>query len=219
MKKKIKKFKMLFETVEKIFENAPGCHDWGHTLRVLHNARLIAQKEKKADLHIVEAGVLLHDVGRPEEFLSEGKICHAKHGGRKAVEILIACGFKDKKFIKSVSGCVKRHRFRVRGKEKPETLEEKIVYDADKLDSIGAVGIGRAFHFAGRIGAKLHNTKEEALESESYSKEDTAYREYLVKLRRIKNRMLTRAGRAIAEKRHIFMCNYFEELNKEVYDE
>ena len=87
-----------------------------------------------------------------------------------------------KKKLKIVN-CVKRHRYR--SSDLPVTLEEKIVYDADKLDSVGAIGIGRAFLFAGRSGAKVHNTKEDALNSESYSEEDTAYREYLVKLRHI----------------------------------
>jgi uncharacterized protein len=211
------KFRIIFDSVKVFFEGAPGCHDWGHTLRVLHNARTIASKEKKADLQIVELGALLHDVGRPAEFNSKGKLCHAMHGGAKAAEFLANAGFDEGKLVRKVTECVRRHRFRVRGPLKPETIEEKIVYDADKLDSIGAIGIGRAFHFAGRIGAKLHNTQKEALGSESYGREDTAYREYLVKLRRIRNRMLTPAGRKLAEKRHAFMRGYFEELNREVY--
>ncbi|HOK04922.1 MAG TPA: hypothetical protein PLN24_06695, partial [Victivallales bacterium] len=96
-----------------------------------------------------------------------------------------------------------------------QSIEEKIVYDADKLDSLGAIGIGRAFHFAGRIGARLHNTEQEALSSNSYTKEDTAYREYLIKMRHIPEKMLTKTGKKIALKRLKFMKLFFEKLNKE----
>ena len=97
----------------------------------------------------------------------------------------------------------------------PETLEERIVYDADKLDSLGAFGVARSFHFAGRIGARLHNSREEAINSEAYSREDTAYREYLVKLRYLPEKMLTATGAEMAKKRAEFMFAFFDELEKE----
>ena len=108
---------------------------------------------------------------------------------------------------------MRRHRYR--GKDQPETLIDKLVYDADKLDSIGAVGIGRAFHFAGRVGARLHNPAEEALAGSEYGREDSAYREYLVKLRHVPERMLTASGRAAAEERSAFMHEFFHRLCEE----
>jgi uncharacterized protein len=63
----------------------------------------------------------------------------------------------------------------------------------------------------------VHNTPEEALQSEPYSQEDTAYREYLVKLRYLPDAMLTPAGRALGVERLKFMETFFEQLNKEVY--
>jgi uncharacterized protein len=81
------------------------------------------------------------------------------------------------------------------------------------------VGVGRAFHFAGRIGAKLHNTEKEALGSKSYSSEDSAYREYLAKLRHIHGKMLTRTGRKIARQRSDFMHKFFKQLNAEVFED
>jgi uncharacterized protein len=74
----------------------------------------------------------------------------------------------------------------VQGKNIPETIEAKVLFDADKLDSIGRCGIGRAFLFAGEVGATLHNPDITPEESESYSKNDTCYREYRVKLMKIK---------------------------------
>jgi uncharacterized protein len=210
------KFKVLTEHVKYHMESAPGCHDYEHVMRVLHNARILLKEEKEADKNIVELAALLHDIARPEEMESKGGLCHAAHGAKMALPILKECGFHDEKLLKTVSECIRKHRYR--GGASPETIEEKIVFDADKLDSIGAVGIGRAFHFAGRFGAKLHNKEEDALASKAYSKEDSAYREYLVKLRNVPERMLTESGKKIAEKRAVFMKEFFEQLNSEVYN-
>ena len=98
----------------------------------------------------------------------------------------------------------------------PETLEEKIIFDADKLDSIGAVGLGRAFLFAGELGAKMHNKEVDIDNTAEYTPEDTAYREFLVKLSKIKDKMQTEEGRRLAEHRHNFMVDFFEEMNAEV---
>ena len=212
------KLKRLSVAARKRLESAPGCHDWTHTWRVLHNARTIAAGEKNADIQVVEAAAVLHDIARPEELKSKGKLCHAAIGAKMAEQFLRKCGFRNDEFIRKVCNCVKTHRYRGGG-ESPVSIEEKIVYDADKLDSIGAVGIGRAFHFAGRIGAKLHNTEKEALSSKSYSSEDSAYREYLVKLRHIHGKMLTKTGRKIARRRSGFMHKFFIQLNTEVFEQ
>lgn len=210
-------FNEVYEKVRSILENAPGCHDFDHTLRVLRNARMIAEKElPEQDGYsrlAVELSALLHDCARPEEMESRGKICHAEAGAAKSESILRSCGCADEELIRMISNSVERHRYR--GKNAPETLIDKIVYDADKLDSIGAVGIGRSFHFAGRAGARLHNTAEEALNGQEYGREDSAYREYLVKLRNVPERMLTETGRKAGEERAAFMHKFFQQLIRE----
>jgi len=210
-------YRTVFEKVRSILENAPGCHDFDHTLRVLKNARMIASHElppsDAESFSNVELAALLHDVARPEEMRSHGKQCHAEAGAPKAEAVLRACGCTDEARIRAVSECVKRHRYR--GKNAPVSLIDKIVYDADKLDSIGAAGIGRAFHFAGRNGARLHNTESEALGGEEDGREDSAYREYLVKLRNVPGRMLTVSGRRAAEERAAYMHDFFQRLNEE----
>lgn len=205
----------LEKKVREKLKDAPGCHRWDHTERVLHNAKLIAKNESNCEPCVIECAALLHDIARPEEMKSKGKICHAEKGAELAKKILKKCGIKDKKFIKAVHGCVLRHRFR-KG-ENPETIEEKIIYDADKLDSTGAIGIGRAFHFAGRFNARVHNKEKEALKSKAYSTEDTAYREYLVKQRKIVDKMQTESGKKMAVERTEFMKKFFERLNREAY--
>jgi uncharacterized protein len=77
------------------------------------------------------------------------------------------------------------------------------------------VGIGRAFLFAGEVGARLHDPGIKVKKTRPYTKEDTAYREFLVKLSRVKDRMFTREGRRIARERHAFMAEFFNRLNRE----
>ena len=134
----------------------------------------------------------------------------------RAEDLLRRLGVDDPEFLRHVADCVRTHRYRRRGDAVPATPEAKVVFDADKLDAIGAVGIGRAFHFAGRIGARVHNTEAEATGSSSYSREDSAYREYLVKLRHLHEAMLTAEGRRLARGRHRFMETFFDRLCREV---
>ena len=208
---------ILKEYVRKELESAPGCHDWDHTSRVLHNAKIIADGEMtyvKPDMTVIEAAALLHDIKRVEELKQHGKVCHAELAAGAVPAILAKSGFTDQEQINAVAEAVRRHRFRGEN-EKPETIEQKIIFDADKLDSIGAVGIGRAIHFSGRIGSRLHNSEKEALAADAYSEDDSAYREYLVKLRYIPGRMLTATGKKLAEERAKFMHDFFEELTRE----
>ena len=158
-------------------------------------------------------GAILHDVARPEELASGGKLCHAMLGAEKSLRILREEGCDDEQFAAHVSEIVRTHRYR--GDLKPATPEARIVYDADKLDSLGAFGVARAFHFAGRIGACLHNSEAEALASESYSSQDSAYREYLVKLRKLPDHLLTDTARSLAAERAAFMKAFFDRLNAE----
>ena len=173
-----------------LLATSPACHDWDHTMRVRANAMKIAKmlqaREPMAvmNVKVVEVAALLHDIGRPQELADEGRTDHAVYGAELAAQWLPKLGVTDAAFIEAVTACVRSHRFRKRdGGQEPLTTEAKIVYDADKLDSIGAIGIGRSFHFAGRTGARVHNRADEALRSDSYSRDDSAYREYLVKLR------------------------------------
>jgi len=188
-------------------------HGWDHVERVRKNALHIAETEPETDLFILEAAVILHDISRKEQDSAEGKICHAERGSVKARDFLIKEGL-DAEISDRIARCILTHRFR--NSHVPQTIEEKILYDADKLDSIGAVGIGRAFLFAGEVGARLHNPEVNILETESYSHEDTAYREFIFKLRKIKDKMLTREGKRIAEERHHFMEDFFARLTDEV---
>jgi len=204
--------KEIKKEVQKYFKDAKGSHDWSHTERVYRLALKIGKTEK-ADLEILKVAAISHDIGRKSQDEVNGKIDHAEIGAELARKILEKFNFKKEK-IEKIIHCIETNRFR--GNKKPESKEAKILFDADKLDAIGATGIGRAFLFAGEVGAKLHNKDVDIEKTKAYSKEDTAYREFMVKLRKIKERMFTKEGKRIARERHKFMVNFFNRLNKEV---
>jgi uncharacterized protein len=198
---------------QELLASDSSSHGWDHTERVWNLCRHIGGAEG-ADLEILRLAAYLHDIGRPEEKASGGEVCHAMVGAERARRVLEeqGCGQDT---VEGVAHCIASHRFRRNG-EQPRTLEARVLFDADKLDAIGAVGIGRAFLFAGEVGARLHNPEADILNTQAYSTEDTAFREFSVKLRKVKGRMLTTTGKRLAEDRHLFMVGFFDRLTEEV---
>lgn len=181
----------LLETLHKISARycleEGGSHGPDHSERVLHTAMNISNK-MGARLDILVPAALLHDIGRKQESSTKGKVCHAELGAAMAEPILQELGYSAADRA-AICHCIHAHRFR--SSISPETIEAKILFDADKLDSIGAIGIGRAFLFAGQIGARLHNAELDPADTKTYSTEDTAYREFQVKMSRVREQMLT----------------------------
>ena len=146
-------FNRIREEAQSYFSNSRGSHDWEHTERV-YNLCIHIGKKERANLEILGLAAILHDIGRELQDRANGEICHAEKGAMLARELLEKHNLDNEK-IDEILHCIECHRFR--GKKVPQTKEAKILFDADNLDSIGAVGVGRAFLFAGEIGAKLHN--------------------------------------------------------------
>jgi len=208
-------FGNLREQIEPFFEGINPCHDLDHVERVVENALVIGKKEG-GDLEILEVAALLHDVARKEQDESKGAICHAERGGVLARTILENLNYPEEK-IKQVVHCVETHRFRK--DNAPETIEAKVIYDADKLDVVGAIGIARAVSFSGFHGSRVHVHDVDIEKGGEYGPNDCAYREFLVKLQKIKDKMLTESGREMAKERHEFMIEFFDRINKEVKGE
>lgn len=202
----------LYEETACFLDTLDGCHGLDHTRRV-HNIAKHLGETLKADLPILNAAAILHDIGRPEEQQSRGAVCHAARGAELARPILQRLHFTEEA-IAAILHCIASHRFR--SSNPPLSLEAKILFDADKLDSIGATGIGRAFLFAGQVGAKLHNAGGRVEETEAYSLDDTAYREFRLKLCKVKNKMQTAIGLQLAKERHAFMELFFGQLIREI---
>jgi uncharacterized protein len=189
----------------KFFKGARGSHDWEHTLRVCRLCERIGPVEG-ADMDVLLAAAYLHDIGRSFQDRSHGAVCHAEKGARLAACIVrglpLAAGQKD-----NILHCIRSHRYR--GSHTPGTAEARVLFDADKLDAIGAIGVARAFLFAGEVGARLHSGDINIEKADPYSIDDTGYREFKVKLCKIKDRILTREGQKLAADRHRIMVEFF----------
>jgi uncharacterized protein len=218
MKTKITKenIKKIEGEAKKFFVGASGCHDWSHVQRV-HDLAMRIGKIERADLSILSVACFLHDIGRREEMKSRGRFCHAEKGAKLAKKILLKYGI-DRNSSDNILHCIISHRYR--NEHVPKTIEAKVLFDADKLDSIGAVGIGRDFLFAGYFNNPLYTGKEKKLlkfgKNLSYTVDDTAVSEYEFKLKKIKNKILTKAGRKIAKGRHDFMTAFFKRFWQEI---
>ncbi len=190
---------------------ARASHDWDHTCRVYNLCMHIGGTEG-ADMEVLKIAAYLHDIGRPWQDRSQGKTCHAQKGADMARSFLGTYPLSREE-KKNIIHCIRSHRFR--GNTPPQTLEAKVLFDSDKLDAIGAIGVARTFQFAGEVGATLHNPSVNPAHTRPYTREDTGYREFKLKLSRIKDRMLTREGRRMAEERHAFMAQFFERFLQE----
>lgn len=195
------------------FADSISCHDWDHVSRVYSLAIILAKKEK-ADMAIVKIATLLHDIKRREEMLGGGQFCHALEGAKEAEKILRELGYNED-FVAAVKHAIEAHRYR--NNIKPQSLEAKILSDADKLDALGAIGVGRAFLWSGKIGARLHNSEIKNISAtKAHGKEDTLYREYVVKLKHLKKKMFTKSGQKMAQERTVFVANFIKRLDSEV---
>jgi uncharacterized protein len=196
------------------YTQTDAVHDFDHVLRVYRIAERLAITEG-ANLEIVRTAALLHDVQGTMPGGKERKDHHlasAEFAGR----VLAEEGWADDR-ISAVQECIRAHRFRGDGNP-PQSLEARILFDADKLDVIGAIGTARTIAysvladepvFAEPSQQFLTTGKEEPGEGHS------SYHEYLFKLVRIKERLFTPAARALAEGRHRALVAFFEELAAE----
>jgi uncharacterized protein len=195
----------------KHFQSARGSHKWDHTLRVCRLCERIGVAEG-VDMDVLLAAAYLHDIGRSYQDESNGAVCHAEKGAQMAEPIVEKLALSEAQ-KNNILHCIRSHRFRDR--HEPETPEAKVLFDADKLDAIGAVGVARAFLFAGEVGARLHSAEVNIEEAEPYSVDDTGYREFKVKLSKIRQRILTAEGRKLAEDRHVIMVEFFKRFLEE----
>lgn len=210
------KINQVKEEVKKIMLDSRSSHNWDHTERVI-NLALHIGKIANADLEVIELSTLLHDISRKEQDDSNGKVCHAERGAIVSREILERYGYSTD-LIDKVCHCIERHRFK-KGAD-PESIEARILYDSDKLDSLGAIGLGRAFQFSGEINSRLHNPEIKNFEdTEEYGQEDSVLREFKVKLIKIKDKLFTQEAKRIAVDRERFMTEFFNRLDKEIKGE
>lgn len=192
---------------------ADSAHDAEHIYRVLYYALEIAKSEPETDHDILIAACLLHDVGRPEQ-LADPQVCHAQVGAQKAYGFLLEKGFTSD-FAERVRSCIRTHRFRKA--MPPESLEAKILFDADKLDVTGAMGIARTLMYRGAVTEPLYAVRPDGgICDGSDAQERSFFREYTFKLERLYDRFYTVKGAAMAKQRQAAAVAFRDALYREI---
>ena len=200
--------------VKNTLEGAEGGHDWFHIERVYHNAKLIAQGED-VDLFIVELGSLLHDIADAKFYDGDESV-----GPKKAAKFLRSLDVNES-IISHIENIIRYVSFKTSLEygAKFDSIELKVIQDADRLDAIGAIGIARTFNYGGFKNRALYDPEIKPLinqDKETYknSKAPTINHFY-EKLLLLKDKMNTETGRQIAEKRHQFMERFLDQFYKE----
>ena len=179
----------------KVFAGDASGHDFDHTLRVYRMATTIA-KEENAHLEIVQLAALLHDV-------DDRKLSPQTYENKdNAVAFLRENDVEDQK-VHLIVEIISQISFSA-GNGAPRTLEGKCVQDADRLDAIGAIGIGRAFAFGGSRDRQIHDPEGKD--------KTTTIQHFYDKLLLLKDRMNTTAGKRLAQHRHDFMQEFLDEF-------
>lgn len=214
------------EALQKKMTEELSCsgHSIDHVKRVYHLCCRIAQGEENVDMDVLEAAAMLHDIARERESNDQsGETDHAILGAALSMSILRAHGY-PKGQIEQIQHCIETHRFR--SGHEPRTIEAKILFDADKLDAIGAVGIARTFMLAGQFGQPILSDDLAARDNKMGNavtngrlkdvSKHTPFMEYEVKLKKIPERLYTNTGKQIAEERMSIMDTFFTRLKQEI---
>ena len=200
--------------VKDVHAGAEGGHDWHHIERVWKTARFIRQKEGEGDLLTIELAARLHDI-------SDAKFNGGddEKGGRMAAEFLQQQGV-DRDRIHHVQTIIKHVSFKGGfPQDQINSMEFRIVQDADRLDAIGAIGIARAFNYGGFKNRPIHLPDmplQEYADSSAYHKSNApTINHFYEKLLKLKDLMNTRTGLALAEERHRYMLAYLDQFYRE----
>ncbi len=192
-----------------------SAHDKDHIYRVLYVALDIARYEADVDFDVLIAACLLHDIGRQEQF-ENPKLCHATVGAVKAHKFLIKNGF-DIDFADKVASCIRAHRFR--SENPPIGIEEQILFDSDKVDVTGTIGIARTIFYKGHVNEPLYSLTEDGYVSDGTGDlKPSFFQEYKFKLEGLYNTFYTKRGQEIAMQRQHSARSFYESMLKETQE-
>jgi uncharacterized protein len=199
--------------VRRLYDPHDPVHGFDHVLRVAQMADRLG-RELGADLEIIRAAALLHDASGAAPG-GEARVSHENDSAEQAARILMEEGW-TKERIRAVQHCIRSHRFR--GSEAPRTLEAQILFDADKLDVMGAFGAARTIGYAVQAGEPAFAEPSDGFLEDGRTEPGephSAYHEYLFKLRNVRERLFTEPARALGERRHQALVAFFEQLAAE----
>ncbi|WP_205500732.1 HD domain-containing protein [Rufibacter psychrotolerans] len=203
--------------VEKLFAGEGSGHDWWHIKRVWQNALQIGRQEQ-ADLTIVQLGALLHDIADWKFHAGD------EEAGPRAAREWLASHHAPESLIARVCQIIREVTFKGAGVDTtPSTLEAQVVQDADRLDAIGAIGIGRAFAYGGHKGREMYHPGQAPqlhASFEEYKKNQApTLNHFYEKLFLLKDRLNTRTGLQMAQERHQYMQQFVQQFLREWHGE
>ncbi len=189
-----------------------GAHDHQHIYRVLYSALDIA-KEYEIDIDVLIAAALLHDIGRDAQFKNPG-LDHALIGADMTYKFLLTIGWPEDK-AHHVKSCIATHRYR--NNNPPASMEAKILYNADKLDVTGTIGIARTIAYKGIVADPLYSIDEYGNVLDGGNDEQSSFfQEYNWKLKNVYDKFFTCRAKAIAAKRRRSSIDFYESMYNEI---
>lgn len=203
--------KFQFQMIEKYMCHCmnDSAHDKEHIYRVLYVALEIAMYEDDVDYDKLICACLLHDIGRREQY-ENPDLCHADVGSEKAKKFLLENKF-SRKFAEDVAACIKSHRFRTN--ILPQSIEAKILFDADKLDATGTFGIARTLFYISLTSEPLYTLLPDGNVSDGNNdKEHSFFKEYKHKLEGLYENFFTQHGRDLAKERQKSAVSFYNSM-------
>ncbi|MED1205366.1 HD domain-containing protein [Heyndrickxia acidicola] len=207
---------LLIQKAEEFVHNELGKdssgHDWFHIDRVRKLANYIRQKEDAGDAFIIEMAALLHDI--TDEKLNDTR----EIGEQKLHDFLLSIPLTEiqRKHIEEI---IQTISFKGGNESELQSIEARIVRDADRLDAIGAIGIARTFAYGGKAGSPVYNPEAGVrvrMSVEEYRNgKSSSIHHFYEKLLLLKDRMHTKTAKELAEQRHQFMGDFLSQFYKE----
>lgn len=189
-----------------------SAHDKEHIYRVLYNALEIAKTERNVNYDILITSCLLHDIGRKDQF-ENPSLSHALLGSEKAYSFLTGHGF-DTFFAEQVKLCILAHSYRQ--KTPAQSLEAKILFDADKLDVVGAIGIARTLVYTGTVSKPLYSLLPDgSVSTGEHDITPSFFHEYKHKLSKMYSNFYTARAAELAREREQTAIDFYNHLYQE----
>ncbi|MFK0330310.1 HD domain-containing protein [Rhizobium sp. NPDC090275] len=192
-------------------EGDDGSHDLAHIMRVFRNAMRI-QASEGGNGRVLAAAVLLHDCVAVEKS-SPLRAQASALAADKASGVLAGLGW-SKDDIAAVAHAILTHSFSAN--IEPETLEAKILQDADRLDAIGMVGAGRCFYIGGRMASSLYDPLDPAGNDRPLDDRRYVIDHFQTKLFKLADGFKTAAGRALAAERDKRLRDFLDAFMDEI---
>lgn len=200
----------LFKINESLGSNDPA-HDLLHIKRVVKVAKELAMNER-ALMEVVIPSAYFHDfVNLPKDHPERNKA--SRFSAIAAIEYLKSIEYPDK-YFSQISHAIEAHSFS--SGIYPETLEAKIVQDADRLDGLGAIGLARLFSISGQLNRPFYHEKDPFGLSRSLNDKQNAIDHIEIKLKKVVGLMNTQLAKVEAEKRYKFIESFLNQLKYEI---